>query len=101
MNRSSVVRSLFLVFALTLLAGCGGGSGSNKTAPLSSDNINLIFVVTPDLAHDPLGDINPATANLNNQGLQRSLLMATYLKQQVLGTKNVNNISALEPMTTI
>ena len=72
---------------------------SNSTAPLSADNINLIFVVSPDLAYDPLGDINPDTANLTNQGLQRSLLMATYLKQQVLGTKNVTGIYALEPMT--
>jgi hypothetical protein len=99
MNRSSVVRSLFLVFALTLLAGCGGGSGSNKTALLSADNINLIFVVSPDLAYDPLGDINPATGNLSNQGLQRSLLMGTYLKQQLLGTNNVTAIQVLEPMT--
>lgn len=99
MNRSSVVRSLFLVFALTLLAGCGGGSGSNKTAPLSAANLNLIFVVSPDLANDPLGDINPVTANLSNQGLQRSLFMGTYLKQQLLGTNNVTSISVLEPMT--
>jgi hypothetical protein len=69
------------------------------TAPLSADNLNLIFVVSPDLAYSAPGDINPATANLTNQGLQRSLLMATYLKQQVLGAKNVNRIYALEPMT--
>ena len=90
---------LFLILALTLLAGCEGGSGSNTTAPLSADNINLIFVVSPDLAYNAPGDINPSTANLTNQGLQRSLLMATYLKKQVLGTKNVTGIYALEPMT--
>jgi len=99
MNKISVVRSLFLVLALTLLAGCGGGSGSNTTAPLNADNINLIFVVSPDLAYDPLGDINPDTANLSNQGLQRSLLMGTYLKQKLLGTNNVTAIHVLEPMT--
>ena len=66
---------------------------------LSADNVNLIFVVSPDLAYDPLGDINSSTANLSNQGLQRSLLMATYLKQQLLGTNNVTGIYALEPMT--
>jgi hypothetical protein len=88
-----------LLTVLTLLAGCGGGSSPNSTAPLSSSNINLIFVVTPDLANDPLGDINPTTANLSNQGLQRSLLMGTFLKQQLLGTNNVSAIYTLEPMT--
>ena len=51
MNRISVVWPLLLVFALTLLAGCGGGSSPDSTAPLSADNINLIFVVSPDLAY--------------------------------------------------
>ena len=99
MNRISVVWPLLLVLALTLLAGCGGGSSPDSTAPLSADNINLIFVVSPDLAYNAPGDINPSTANLTNQGLQRSLLMATYLKQQVLGTANVTGIYVLEPMT--
>jgi hypothetical protein len=99
MNRVSVVPSLLLVLVLALLAGCGGDSSSPSTASLSADNINLIFVVTPDLANDPLGDINPVTANLSNQGLQRSLLMGTYLKQQLLGTNNVTGIHVLEPMT--
>ena len=69
MKRISVVWSLFLILALMLLAGCGGGSGPNPTAPLSADNINLIFVVSPDLAYQAPGDINPDTANLTNQGL--------------------------------
>lgn len=102
MKRISVLRSLlFLVLALTLLAGCKGGSDSNTNtfAPLSADNLNLIFVVSPDLAHNAAGDIHPDTANLTNQGLQRSLLMATYLKRHVLGTKNVTGIYALAPMT--
>jgi hypothetical protein len=98
MNRISVLRSLFLILALTLLAGCGG-SVSNPTTQLSADNINLIFVVSPDLDHPEHGDINPNTANLTNRGLQRSLLMATYLKTQVLGTHNVTGIYALAPMT--
>jgi hypothetical protein len=71
----------------------------NSYAPLGADHLNLIFIVSPDLAYQAPGDINPSTANLTNQGLQRSLLMATYLKQQVLGTKNVNRIYALAPMT--
>ena len=95
MDRISVVRSLFLVLVLTLLVG----SSPNSAAPLSADNLNLIFVVSPDLAYHAPGDINPSTANLTNQGLQRSLLMATYLKRQVLGNKNANRIYALEPMT--
>jgi hypothetical protein len=95
MKRILVVLSLFPVLALTLLTGCGGGSGQTSPALLSADNINLIFVVTPDVANDPLGDINPATANLSNQGLQRSLLLATYLKQQLLGTNNVTAIYTL------
>ncbi|MEE9914080.1 MAG: hypothetical protein K4571_20395 [Deltaproteobacteria bacterium] len=102
MKRISVLRSLlFLVLALTLLAGCKGGSDSNTItfAPLSADNLNLIFVVSPDLAHNAAGDIHPDTANLTNQGLQRSLLMATFLKRHLLGTKNVTGIYALAPMT--
>ena len=103
MKRIIVVWSMFLMFALTLLAGCEGssssGPGSNTSTALSADNVNLIFVVSPDLANDPLGDIQPDTANLTSQGLNRSLQMATYLKQQVLGGNNVTAIYALAPMT--
>jgi len=99
MKRTTFVWSLFLILALTLLAGCASSSGSNQNAALSADNINLIFVVSPDLAYHASGDVDTSTANLTNQGLQRSLLMATYLKKQVLGTKNVTRIYVLEPMT--
>jgi hypothetical protein len=70
-------------------------------APLSADNINLIFVVSQDLAFQDQasGDVNPRTANLTNKGLQRSLLMAPFLSQNVLGGENVTGIYALEPMT--
>ena len=67
MKRTSFVWSLFLILALTLLAGCSSSSGSNTNAALSADNINLIFVVSPDLAYQTPGDINPDTANLTNQ----------------------------------
>ncbi len=97
-----IILSLLILFGgFTII--CSGGGSSDTAVPqsalLNSSNINLIFVVTPDLANDPLGDINPVTANLSNQGLQRSLMMATYLKQQLLGGRNVTNISVLEPMT--
>lgn len=96
-KKISIIRPFILILTLTLLAGCQGGS--EATRPLSADNINLIFVVSPDLANDPFGDINSTTANLNNQGLQRSLLMGTFLKERLLGTNNVTRISVLEPMT--
>jgi hypothetical protein len=92
------MHSLFVVLALSLLAGCGGSSVSNP-APLNANNLNLIFVTSGDLAYQAPGDINPTTANLTSQGLQRSLLMATFLQKQVLGTQNVTGIYALEPMT--
>jgi len=91
--------SLAVVFLL-LACACGGvGSTPPPTpAPLSAANINLIFVVSEDSANTT-GDVNPDTANLTNRGLQRSLLMAPFLKQNVLGGKNVSGIYALEPMT--
>ncbi|WP_428126076.1 hypothetical protein [Candidatus Binatus soli] len=104
LNNITIVRPLFLVLALTLLAGFGGSFGANATAastpaPLSADNLNLIFVVSEDLAYQAPGDLNPATANLTNRGLQRSLRMATFLRRRVLGSKNVTGIYVLEPMT--
>jgi len=102
-NRITAAGMLLLVLALILLAGCGGSSSSNppvsNPAPLDAGNVNLIFVVSPDLAYQAPGDINPSTANLTNQGLQRSLQMATFLQQKVLGTKQVTGVSALVPMT--
>ncbi len=99
MNRRFVAPSLFLGLALMLLAGCGGNSAPLTPAPLSSSNVNLIFVVSEDLAYQAPGDMNPQTANLTNQGLQRTLRMATFLRQKVLGNQNVTQIYALEPMT--
>ena len=99
MKRISAVRSLLLLLVLTLFTACAGGSGSNITAPLDVKNVNLIFVVSPDQDHQAPGDISPDTASLTSQGLQRSLMMATYLKQQVLGANNVTGIYTLSPMT--
>lgn len=104
MSKGTVVLSLFLALALTLLAGCVCSAPPyppvpTTPAPLSANNLNLIFVVSEDLAYSALGDVNPNTANLTNQGLQRSLLMSTFLQQNVLGGSNVTSIYALEPMT--
>src|ERR1017187_7476771 len=100
MEKGTVVLSLFLALALTLLAGCGSSHPAPPApAPLSAGNVNLIFVVSEDLAYQASGDVNPKTANLTNKGLQRSLLTATFLQQKVLGMLNVTEIYALEPMT--
>jgi hypothetical protein len=90
---------LLIVSAIVLMPGCGGSSENGSSALLDTRNVNLIFVVSPDLANDPLGDINPATASLNDQGLQRSLLMGEYLDQRLLGGNSADEIIALEPMT--
>ena len=95
-----MIRISVLPLLLALLAGCGGdGSDASPSAPLAADNVNLIFVVSPDLTYHAPGDIAPDTANLTNQGLQRSLRLASYLQQQVLGARNVSAIYALSPMT--
>jgi len=104
MEKAAVVQPLFLALALALVAGCGGTSAASEgagytRAPLSGDNLNLIFVVSEDLAYRAPGDINPSTANLTDRGLQRSLRMARFLRRQVLGKKNVTGIYVLEPMT--
>jgi hypothetical protein len=85
---------------MILAVGCiGSNDGNDSTAPLSAENINLIFVASPDLAYDDSGDIDTETANLTPQGLQRSLQMATFLKQQVLDDNNVTSIYTISPMT--
>jgi hypothetical protein len=105
MSQRPFALSLVLILALTLFAGCGGSSSSPQSseppmpAPLVSSNLNLIFVASEDLAYQAPGEINLSTANLTDQGLERSLLMATFLQQKVLGMQNVTQIYALEPMT--
>ena len=90
--------------AMMLLCGCGasnnqGNLPTNNSDPLPPRNVNLIFVVSPDLQYQASGDLDPKTANLTAQGLQRTLLLAPYLQQKVLGGDIVTAIYALEPMT--
>jgi hypothetical protein len=104
MNQRAIVLSLLLTLAVIVLAGCGSSfsppsSEPANPAPLSPSNLNMIFVASEDLAYQASGDINPSTANLTSQGLQRSLLTATFLQQKVLGMQNVTQIYALEPTT--
>ena len=99
MKKFPLTQSLLLALVIAPLAGCGGSSGTDAPAPLSSQNTNLVFVLSPDLTYAAPGDVNPATANLTNQGLNRSLKMASYLKEQVLGRQNVTAIYAVSPMT--
>ncbi len=94
----------FRILAFALIAGCGASAGhdparSPNPEPLSPADLNLIFVVSADLAFHDTGDIDPGTANLTSQGLQRSLGTATFLAERVLGGRNVTSIHALEPTT--
>jgi hypothetical protein len=100
--KTAVFCALLLVLLLVPLAGCSAGASNTVTptpAPLASGNINLIFVVSEDLTNNQGGDINADTANLTSQGLQRTLMMGSFLQQTVLGNQNVTGIYALEPMT--
>ncbi len=106
-SRKPAVRVLLYltITGLLLLSGCGGSSQPDPkppapaTSPLSASNLNLIFVATEDVTYQTNGDVNPRTGNLTNRGLQRSLMMATFLQQNILGGSNANGIYALVPMT--
>src|SRR5271165_1417360 len=92
------VLSFLTISGLMLPAGCGGPSQPSPR-PLSASNLNLIFVATEDLSYQANGDVNPTTGNLSSRGLQRALMLATFLQQSVLGGSNANGIYALVPMT--
>ena len=102
------LRWVGLVVGAGLMVFCGGCSGSGSgggapavvaTSPLTAGNTNLIFVVSEDLAYNAAGDVSVDTANLTSQGLERSLKMAPFLQQSVLGKQGVTAIYALEPAT--
>jgi hypothetical protein len=93
--------------SLSFLWGCGESHNitppqpnpAPAPVPLATGNVNLIFVLSDDLLYQAAGDVNADTANLTAQGLQRTLLLAPYLQQNILGKNNVTAIYALEPMT--
>jgi hypothetical protein len=89
----AVVIGAALLFAIYHFSGHSFSSQQQQSGP-----INLIFVVSEDLAYQSSGDVNPNTANLSSQGLERSLIMGTYLHQLVGGT-SVNGIYVLAPTT--
>jgi hypothetical protein len=99
MNKFAGILNLPLALGLLLLGGCDSSSGLDAPAPLSKQNINLVFVLSPDLTDSAPGDVNQTTANLTNQGLNRSLMMASYLRERVLGKQNVTGIYSVAPMT--
>jgi hypothetical protein len=91
----------YAVIGAAVLFGLYHFFGSQQQQPQhqrQSGQIFLIFVVSEDLAYQSSGDINPYTADLTSQGLERSLLTATYL-HQLVGATSVNGIYVLTPMT--
>jgi zinc-ribbon domain len=88
----AVVIGAAVLFAIYHFSGHSFGPGQQQ----QSGPINLIFVVSEDLAYQSSGDMNPNTANLTSQGLERSLLMGTYL-HQLVGATSVNGIFVLTP----
>ncbi len=96
MKGISIVPSAIILPALTLIAACGC---IPHPCGLPDENVNLIFVVSPDVAYQTPGDVDLTTANLTGQGLHRSLMMGSYVKDHLLGCRNVTAIYALEPMT--
>ncbi|HVN28917.1 MAG TPA: hypothetical protein VMT64_10550, partial [Candidatus Binataceae bacterium] len=89
-----------IAFALMLAGGCGGGSSDQSTmSPLDARDVNLIFVSSEDIAFQTAGDVDLTTGNLTAAGLNRSLLMAHFLRRRLLGNRNVSAVYSLAPMT--
>lgn len=94
-----------ILFALSIvLSGCGGASTDDAgptayaASSLNSADVNLVFVVTPDLKNNN-GDINEKTANLTSQGLRRAMKLAIWLRDSLLNSADAKGIYALEPTT--
>lgn len=95
MHFRASLRLFVVLLAVVAFTGCR--EPDDRSLPPT--HVNLVFVTSPDLLHDGGGDVDSLTANLTNQGLQRSLLLAAYLKGEVLGNRNVSGIYALSPAT--
>jgi hypothetical protein len=93
--RYSKIALVYLFVFLGLVVIFVGCSGSNNDIIPST---NLVFVITQDLTYNA-GDVNPETANLSNQGLQRALMLGKYIKTNILNSANPNGIYALQPCT--
>ena len=97
------VALLFLFFGAIFLVGCVSGHSFaplvGNPNPPAAGNLNLVFIVSEDMAFNTAGDIDPVTANLTNSGLERALMMDTFLYQYVSQSQNATSIYALEPMT--
>jgi len=91
-------KAWYVVIGAAVLFALYHFSGPPQPQQRQSGPMNLIFVVSEDLAYQTPGDVNPYTANLTIQGLERSLLTATYLHQMV-GSTSVNGIYVLTPMS--
>lgn len=91
MNKLLLLQLLPLLLSILFLTSCADSSHENS--------MELVFVVSPDIAYQSAGDVNLTTGNLTNQGLNRSLQMATYLKKVVLNSENPKAIYVLSPMT--
>jgi hypothetical protein len=100
--KTATVWLTLLVCAVTMLVACGGSSApqpGSGPAPLNAANTNLIFVVSEDVAYQTSGDVSAKTGNLTSQGLQRSLLLGSFVRSHLLGMQNVTRVYALQPMT--
>lgn len=92
-----------LFLSAIVLVGCVSGHSFTPLVanpnPPAAGNLNLVFVVSEDVAFNTPGDIDPTTANLTNSGLERVLMMDTFVYQYLMGSQNLTSIYALEPMT--
>ena len=77
------------LIAIVSVALCGaGGHRAIPKSRTARENLNLIFV--------PSADQNPATGDLSNEGLDRSLRLGEYLRN-LINWPSVRGIYSLKP----